>query len=59
MKINFFFARRARAQKSLAGLRIRAGISQNNTLPGNAAVSPSLSAAVRAVKGSNFSKFIY
>jgi len=59
MKRNFFFARRARAQKSPVRLHIRPGISQNNTLLGNAAVSPSLSAAVWAVKDSNFSKFIF
>lgn len=38
MKINFFFARRAGAQKSPIRLRIRPSISQNNTLLGNAAV---------------------
>ena len=48
MKRNFFFARRARAQKSPIRLRIRPSISQNNTLLGNAAVRPSLSAAVWA-----------
>lgn len=46
MKRNFFFARRARAQKGPVRLRIRPSISQNNTFLGNAAVSPSLSAAV-------------
>ncbi len=56
MKRNFFFARRARAQKSPVRLRIRPSISQNNTLLGNAAVSPSLSAAVWAVKDSTSSK---
>ena len=52
MKRNFFFARRARAQKSPIRLRIRPSISQNNTLLGNAAVSPSLSAAVWAAEDS-------
>ena len=52
MKRNFFFARCARAQKSPVRLRIRPSISQNNTLLGNAAVSPSLSAAVWAAEDS-------
>ncbi len=52
MKRNFFFARRARVQKSPVRLRIRPGISQNNTLLGNAAVSPSLSASIWAAEDS-------
>lgn len=48
----FLFARRARVQKSPVRLRIRPSISQNNTLLGNAAVSPSLSAAVWAAEDS-------
>lgn len=50
MKRNFFFTRRARAQKSPVRLRIRPSISQNNTILVNAAVSPSLSAAVWAAE---------
>ena len=56
MKINFFFARCARAQKSPVRLRIRAGISQNNTLPGNAAVSLPFFAVAEAAKSLKMSK---
>ena len=55
----FLFSPGAQSAKKSAALHIRPGISQNNTLLGNAAVSPSLSAAVWAVKDSNFSKFTY
>lgn len=56
MKINFFFARRARAQKSPVRLRIRPGISQNNTLPGNTAVSLPFFAVAEAAKSLKISK---
>lgn len=54
MKRNFFFAWRARVQKSPVRLRIRPGISQSNTLLSNAAVSSSLSAASLGSKGLQF-----
>lgn len=48
----FLFYPAREGKKSPVRLHIRPGISQNNTLLGNAAVSPSLSAAVWAAEDS-------
>ena len=56
MKINFFFARRARAQKSLAGLRIRSSISQNNSLSKLCSSQPVVICRSRGSKCLQFSK---